>query len=600
MTYETAKVNVYYYLFGDTANDTNRLVPAPIININPEVYYVNDSVIGYTYNVTLKGYANALRLNERPPDSPSYGLGEVISHMDHIRRIFSANGGNLYVKASNNLSKNILVAKGATIKSITFEPSENLWINYAPYTIELEFNEVDFIGCSVETNDIINCSQSFFHLPPSVTGTPIPSGFYPSDYLVNFKKYKIKEFSDRFSFTIDDEIYSELPSIVNHNFSVSYSVNATGKNFYIEDKLIPSWEMAKLFCQNRLVNQISGIFDKTLVVVQPNNYETHKAIDTPDQIFNNINPNLDTHSGLINLEQNYKIYNEVISCDTSESDGTFGLTYNAVFKKYDPAKGDAENSALHNFTKTINHEDSDQNRTTISVQGSVQGLIEGGLISDLNKDDFELPASGTFIGKKTTDKTKYDFAKLAFLSYIHSNTDDDLSSALKSQLGITNSGLLLTGPGGVPRAGQPKPTSFVVDHNYHNGSIDYSASYDSVNAHSFDLGYTNVSITRTFPTDIIQEFMVPGRAAGPIIQKINARNPGKISIRVEGMSPKNIATSASISPCNSIPDYSDIAGIEALIAIDSHPDYIKTSEEYTKNNIDGSFNISLEYLCRRT
>jgi len=599
MTYETAKFNVHYYLFEDTANDTNRLVPAPIININPEIYYVNDSVIGYTYNITLKGYANALRLNERPPDSPSYGLGEVISHMDHIRKVFSANGGKLYVKASNNSSQDILVAKGATIKSITFEPSENLWINYAPYTIELEVNEIDFIGCSIETNDIINCSQSFLHLPPSLTGT-IPSGIYPSDYLVDFKKYKIKEFSDKFSFTIDDEVYSELPSIVNHNFSVSYSINATGKNFYIDNKLIPSWEMAKLFCQNRLVNQISGIFDKTLVVMQPNNYEAHKAIDTSEQIFNNINPNLSTHSGLINLEQYYKIYNEVISCDTSESDGTFGLTYNAVFKKYDPTKGDGENSALHTFTKSVNHEDADRQQVSISVQGTVQGLVEGGLISDLNKDDFELPSSGTFIGKKTTNKTKYDFAKISFLSYIQNNTGDDLQPTLKEQLNITNSGLLLTGPGGAPKTGQPKPTSFVIDHNYHSGSIDYTASYDSVNANTFDLGYTNVSITRTFPTDIIQEFIVPGRAAGPIIQKINARNPGKIAVRVEGMSPKNIATSASISPCSGIPDYSDIAGIEALIAIDSHPDYIKTSEEYVKNNIDGSFSISLEYLCRRT
>ncbi|NDG31105.1 hypothetical protein EB118_13685, partial [bacterium] len=119
MAHNTAKVNVYYYLFGENYSDATRLVPAPIININPEIYYANDSVIGYTYNVVLKGYANALRLNERPDNASSYGLGQVISHMDHIRKIFSANGGKLYVKDTNNLNNDILVAKGATIKNIT-------------------------------------------------------------------------------------------------------------------------------------------------------------------------------------------------------------------------------------------------------------------------------------------------------------------------------------------------------------------------------------------------------------------------------------------------------------------------------------------------
>ena len=66
------------------------------------------------------------------------------------------------------------------------------------------------------------------------------------------------------------------------------------------------------------------------------------------------------------------------------------------------------------------------------------------------------------------------------------------------------------------------------------------------------------------------------------------------------MSPKNISSNSNIVPCNSIPDYSDIIGIENIIAIDSHSGYIKTLEEYTKNNIDGSFSISLEYLCRKS
>jgi len=190
-------VIVYY------RTEANRLAPAPTISISPEIYYSNDNPIGYTYNVTLNGYANALR-KELNAGSTDYGLEPVLDHMGDIRQIFDRNGGDLYITSSGNK----IVAKGATIKSITFNPSDNRWVNYAPYTVELEFNEVDFIGCS--GNPPIDCSNSIFHQVANAKNI--------CNNLVNLTSHKKKAFSDKWTFTIDERIYNQYDYIYNNAF----------------------------------------------------------------------------------------------------------------------------------------------------------------------------------------------------------------------------------------------------------------------------------------------------------------------------------------------------------------------------------------------
>ena len=57
----SATTEVYYCKQSESPGSDHRLAPAPTIVISPEIYYANDNVVGYTYNVTLNGYANALR-----------------------------------------------------------------------------------------------------------------------------------------------------------------------------------------------------------------------------------------------------------------------------------------------------------------------------------------------------------------------------------------------------------------------------------------------------------------------------------------------------------------------------------------------------------
>ena len=82
-------VKVYYLKGAESEGPANRLVPAPKISIDPEMYYANDTIIGYTYNVSLNGYATSLDLTSPPSGTP--GFGDVLESIQKVKNIF--NGG---------------------------------------------------------------------------------------------------------------------------------------------------------------------------------------------------------------------------------------------------------------------------------------------------------------------------------------------------------------------------------------------------------------------------------------------------------------------------------------------------------------------------
>lgn len=584
-----ATTEVYYCKQSESPGTDHRIAPAPTIVISPEIYYANDSVIGYTYNVTLNGYANALR-KELDAGSVLYGADETIQHMGDIRDIFNTNGGNLYVKQNGS---NIIIAKGCTIKSINFNPSENRWVNYSPFTIELEFNEIDFIGCS--NNATILCNSSFFNA----------SALSPN--LIDINKYKIKTFSDKWSFTIDNQIYEHYNGMYNNVFKVTYNLSATGKNYYVNDNLVPAWQQAKMFVQERLYDQVKGLINGVLQIL-PTNNDGCAATDTLNTLHevDNVSPR---SSGLFDggntlrdgSSVNYDIYNETINCSTSESDGSFSITYNATLKKNNPNLNPAENAVLHTYTKNVSTSMGDSKSVNIGVQGTVQGLVRGGFVYYNN--DFDLPRNGLFVFTVDSAETKYSNA----LAYFNSRISDgsDLLSAFKTQLNITNDALLINTECEEDEDTEPpKTSSFTVDHSYINGSVGYNTSYNTDNASTSgkNKGYSNISIVRNDPTEIIQEFVIPGRSAGPIIQRLGMSTARTISINIDGASPENKDCVKfcedgllSFDPCDSLPTFS-IKDFEKLI--EENDSWIKTKEDYTSNKLDGSYSISLEYTCR--
>lgn len=570
----STELQVFYCKQSETPGSLHRIAPAPQISISPEIYYANDNIIGYTYNVTLSGYANALR-KEIDAGSVTTGPAPTIDHMGDIREIFNTNGGNLYIKQG---TKELLVAKGATIKSLSFNESDNRWVNYSPFTIEIEFNEIDLKGC--DDNPVISCSSSIFH--------QINNAKIISDNLIDIKTYKIKEFKDKWSFTIDNTIYDSYMNNYNNTFKVSYNLSATGKNYYINDNLVPAWQQARLFVQDRLYKQVYSLINGQLQIDANDACSASKNITQIHNI-DNTSPRTGGLLSGFNTSKDgmpsYDVYNEVITCETSESDGSFSINYEAIVKKYNPEINESANAALHTFTKNVTIATDQNIEATIAVQGTVQGLVKGGFI--YHNNDFILPQNGTLISTSNGNETKYSNALSHYLQKIGSTTD--LSNEMKDLLNIKKSQLLLKGTDGYVI-----PSSFTIDHNYHDGSISYTANYDRTLASIMDKGYANISITRQDPVDVIQEFIVPGRASGPIIQKLNMRTARTVSVNIDGANPSNKVCFIE-DICASLPFFS-INNFEQLLS--ENNDWVKTKEDYTVNTLDGSYSIALEYMIR--
>lgn len=561
-------VSVHYTKQAGSSSNSNRIAPAPMISITPEIYYANDNPIGYTYNITLNGYANALR-KELDAGSVNYGMGPVLQHMGDIRDIFSFNGGDLHIKQA---SGDVILAKGATIKSITFNPSDNRWVNYSPFTVELEFNEIDFNGCTHSVNT--SCNSSIFH---QISGSKSIN-----NQLIDIQLYKIKSLNDKWTINVDDQIYDGANSV----FKVSYTISAVGKNYYVNNKVVPAWQQAKLFVQNRLRSQIMSLINGILPIDSDNACSASKDLtqihdtDTSGGILENFNT-------LRNNSVAWDVYNEYISCDTSEADGSFSLTYNALVKKGFSLNPSA-NAVLHSYTKDFSISTSDKVEANITVKGRIQGLVRGGFIYyDFNH--FQLPASGAFLTVKDGSETKYDNARSFYTSFVGNN--NDLLDSFKTILGVTKSALIIKNDDGR----KPIASSLTLEHNYTEGSYNYTAVYDRNTTIFQENGYTNISIVRNDPVEIIQEFVIPGRAAGPLIQKLNMKSARTISINIDGASKDNISCSTVEDLCDSLPIF-NINGFDKLIM--DRPDMIKTKEDYTSNKLDGSFSISLEYIVK--
>ena len=579
------KYKVYYTKQLTAPTEPVRIAPAPTISITPEIYYANDSIIGYTYNITLNGIANSLRSekNDRPEGVDASALDQVVGHMDDIRHIFNFNGGNLHIRDGSGTDT--ILVKGVTIKSIKFDQSPNKWLMYAPFSIELESNEVEFNGCSAADINY-TCDSSLLSVISALR----------TDNLVNIQNYKIKAFTDSWSFAIDTPIYDDYTGYSNSSFNVTYTISATGKNYYTADKVKPSWKQAKDFVQDRLFKQVTALISGALIIIPGSDNGCSGSAPATNELYG-VDTAAPKTGGLLGgfttpQESNatYQVYNETITCNTSESDGSFALTYNAVLKKYDLSKNRTENCVLHTFSKNISV--ADNKEVSISIQGTAKGLVEGGFISSANNAEFQLPQNGNFITKYSGDATKYYNAYSAYVATI--GEDSDLLPDFKRMLNLTYAQLLIkTDPS---RANNLAiPSSFVLDHSYHEGVVGYNATYESANNRNIlNGGYTSISIVRQDPVEMIQEFVVPGRAAGPLIQRLGMKSPRTVSMNIEGVRAALLNCYGETLPnfCNSI-----LPGIPGgLLGLNNS--WILTTEDYTTNPLDGSFSVSLVYQCR--
>ena len=562
--------------------NNNRISPCPKISIETRPQYANDNIIGYDYLIKLTGYATAIDV---VTDEYNSGLNLVVSKIDDIREIFSANGKDLRV--TNKNGTDLIKARGGIVRNITFNQTDNFWVNYCEYSIDIVFSEITYTGCD-ETVDV-SCSGDIKHLLNSNNG-------YYGNKLIDLDKYKIASFQDEWSFELADTVYNTFDEFENQHFNLEYKINATGRTYFNEGATLPAWEMAKNFCQDKLHRFVNSLIKGILSKSNENNdgcspsYSLDEIHEEKDKCAGN---------GVLALEcEDYGIFNEKITCETSQSDGTFSLVYSSIVKKLVPSATIATNNSLHTFNinKSITNDNANKN-TSISIQGNIQGLIPGGIIN--NPNVIELPQNGMlFVHNNPNENTptKYDYALEAY-NKIVANSKDDLNDDFKQKLGITNSSLGITcNPNNYPTC-----ASHSVSHSYGDGIISYTTDFNNkiacIVGSNPSNSIRNVVVTQNDPRPRIAEYVVPGRSLGPIIQRIGTDEPRTISIRIEGV---NRSLQCCFSP-DAIIDEIANQNFHRYLPNDLPPEEIPylilTQNSYTASPLDGSFFIQREYIC---
>lgn len=542
-----------------------QIEPIPTISITQQNNYANDSIIGHNYSVSINGY-----ILEKTNNGSLLG---ILSGIEQIRSIFSKNGSSLLItKTENNVSSDILKLTGGILKSIDFSENSNNWSKYSEYSITIEFNELILL------NENITCANGVINTNSISTN------------LIDINKYKIEEFTDGWTFGLEDDSLNYLSKtdnntiidLYNTTINVSYNISVTGKNYFDSNqKLLPAWIQAKNFAQKRLYDQVNGL-SSGLNLSGNTNCDAQYNLTT---IYSSGNNSL-----VKNIGQDYQLYNETIECSVSESNGTFSLAYNAKLKRNNNTDF-SSNDTIHTFTKEISY-GKNNTSASITINGTIEGLCAGGIVK--SNGNFKLPDSGyLFIGPSY--KSKFDSANNLLLKILNSN-QDDLSANFKEALDLNKDALLLDANSCISGI---VPSSFNLTKNYMTGNITYTTEY-SIDRNCFFNGSNDQTISKTdidveLPTKVFAEFTIPG--GNYILQDINTVTAKRITINSEGRYKRNgcsnlntILMDIMLNPTMLLP---------SGVVIPSGDTSTLTNKSFTYNPIDGSYRVGLSYICSK-
>ena len=595
-------------MFYGTVNDNNsKIIPAPNMGISINYEYANDTIIGYTYSITLNGTITSLDLRNlsygEEYDPTTYNqrnIGALADSIDKLRFLLAQNGNVLHITDASTGTA-FFKAKGGILRGFSVSESNNNWANSATFSATIEFN-------AVQINDTEDCYTSFLDI----------TGFPTNDKgIVDVNTYKIKDFSDSWSFEFQEENYNVTGkdeynetylNLDNSHFRLQYQASATGKTYYVYSDddtssatLIPAWEQAKNFVQYRLYNQVTSLINGVL--------KTY-----PDQCgssdgLNDINIPGNTTTGLLSSlgDANYGIYNEEISCDSSESQGTFNANYSCMVRSKRGGSYTAAN-CLHTIQKSINNNYSNRTTRTISLSGRIEGLMEGGIVRS-NKP-LELPAQGKLlIYNNMNGQEKFRNAHLlldkiynpAFYQSGFGDGKRDLKQEFKNILHINANafGDMRISPSSDDpyKDSFPHPTSFNLTYDLVEGTIDYSVEYSSLA--NCSVHYNSITIDIEDPTKVFVVIDIPNSNSCGIIQKLGTVTSKKVSINIEGHDGDyvDLIAGSEIDFVNLLACGGSCLSSAYLPPSFSLPEGIITDQQFTIDPFSGKYSLSLSYIC---
>lgn len=573
-----------YYTDGSTPTENDRLLPAPSISISLETKYSNDVIIDYSYIININGFI---------VNKDNQSTLRLVEKIDKLRSLLSSNGRTLYIYHVDEQNNETLVlkAKGGILRSLSFDKSDNSWTITAPYTASIEFNELEFfnenIACS--TGDFANQTYSAEH--------------------------KIKSYSDSWSFSIAEEAFNYHDEYHNMIINASYSISAQGKNYYNESgQLMPAHEQARLFAQKIIYDRVSALGAKDLFGISGEGPCGNKFLN---QVHEPVSSGILYGLGRSFAESSFDKYNESLTFEISESQGTFSASYTCLLKSNAFNKNFSQNNVTHIVRKNIQktNDSTDKQSLNMSVEGTIQGLIRDGIFEPNFEGMFVFNRTGSYVVSPTAPSSKYNNANSFYFDKI--GTSNDLLEDFKEYLGIgfTQLGVSTSECSETPENPTKNtdilPSSFNLTHNYNEGTITYNASYNSENACEQNkntgqtTNVTNISITREGSTPVLAEIVIPN--AGLIVQDIGTKTATKITININGTNSNNQDTTdrecckdsdtldnifeSLFSGCISNTD------IELPSGVAIPENAIILSKQQSKNLIEGTYTTNITYMC---
>lgn len=599
LTTDNTAARMYYVPMPSGINPAYEIVPSPNINLSIETFYANESIIGYTYNITLTGYAAAKQTRN---DVNAAGIDRVVGSIAKIQNIFDdvGNGGKLIVTKPGS-SDELMVFKGGRIKKIEFTPSNNQWVRYSEFNIEIEFNDAKLFGCNFNSEK--GCTSTLFDTENSLSGGLLTVQSQLVDHGANAPTgYKIKSFSDKWTMDLQDEIYDwalvdDVLELNNKRYTVQYTISAVGQHYWDGNgKLFPAWKQAKAFCQQRMVEQINALYSNMAMHYSGTENQFCNSFEDLTKIHDTVSPSIHTTIGP------YKIFDEKITFGPSESDGGFELTYTSLLKR-NVNNCITHDQATHtlNITRGGTKEFGKSQARSVTLSGTIQGLLkytDNGSIIWPNAEGFSIPDSPgvmTFLPPKADVKYKWKKAKELLDRFL-----DECSGTIKCEaladivFKCIESSCSKVYPG--QSCGEENeiigtqmiPNNFNITHNYGLGTIDYSVEFSPESR-----SRCNITISTEEPVPITAEFTIPGK--GIYYQPLGGCTAKKWTINAEGITGCPISCgsgSNGITICDNIP-----LGCEEYMPDDSEGIYLLQNKQKTYNPFDGSFSYNATYVC---
>lgn len=504
---------------------------------------------------------------------------KTLGNVNRLRSILNNNGSTLTVKDKDN--NIVLSAVGGILRSLSFDEGSNSWTQTLPFSCEMEFSYIQFFGENLACATYWDSSTSDLSL-------------------IDQDKYPLKSFNDSWSVNIDPDSFNFVNTsdsgqdlkISNNTITISYSISATGKNYYKNSSGVPEfkpgWEIAKHFAQERLYDQVTALISG-IVNMSPNPCNTELG---------------STDSLLSATALDYSVFNETINCSFSELEGSFSASYNSILKKKSNNNNTYDDDhAKHTVSKSITHTQQSKAKlnTSISINGTIEGLVLGGLVN-LDKFSFSLPRNGSLLIKSVGDPaSKYD---RAYNLWQKLTGNDDISTEYKNALGVNNSTVgVPSGCPGTTYPPSPLARSFNLTKNMIDGTIEYSVEYNNecfvANSEKTET-VKNISIDYANSVPVFAEFVLP--SIGTVLQDINTVTAKEIAYTITGrddtykidrnfssLLPSFIISIANIpvTPPSLLPGFPDY---EAL-------GFVVKNKSQDINPMDGTYTIKLTYAC---